>query len=162
MFGVTAGRQSACNALYSIAWSVVKRISQWKSFDLDHIIMTGDRMYKLLKLNVDVLPREIYMFGYIMSLSISETNLHEGVVLLGEPFLRNICYTSDSSNINIGCLLFINSYTISIIPGYARNGMHNSFFLFHSHCRNRRGVTDSPIGLSVLMQFPSLQEIGRL
>ena len=46
MFGVTAGRQCACNALYFIALSVVKRISQWKSFDLDHIIMSGDRMYK--------------------------------------------------------------------------------------------------------------------
>ena len=57
-----------------------------------------------------------------------------------EPFLRNLFYTSDSSNINMGCLLFINSYTISIFPGYARNGMHNSFF-FGSHCRNRRGVT---------------------
>ena len=26
MFVVTAGRQCACNALYSIAWSVVKRM----------------------------------------------------------------------------------------------------------------------------------------
>ena len=48
MFGVTAGRQCACNALYSIAWSVVKRISQWKSFDLDHIIMSGDRISMLM------------------------------------------------------------------------------------------------------------------
>ena len=61
----------------------------------------------------------------------------------------------------MGCLLFINSYTISIIPGYARNGMHNSFFLFDSHCRNRRGVTDSPIGFSVLIQSPDLQEIEK-
>ena len=119
-------------------------------------------MYKSLTIgNVDELPREIYKFGYTMSLSVNETNLPEGVVLLGEPFLRNIFYTSDSSNINMGCLLFINSYTISIIPGYARNGMHNSFFLFDSHCRNRRGVTDSPIGFSVLMQFLNLQEIEK-
>ena len=162
MFGVTAGRQCACNALYSIAWSVAKRISQWKSFDLDHIIMCGDRMYKSLKIgNVDELPREIYMYGYTMRLSISEANLHEGVVLLREPFLRNIFYSSDSSNKHIVCLLFINSYTISIIPGYARDGMYNSSFLFDSHCRNRRDVTDSPIGFSLLMQFPNWQEIEK-
>ena len=61
----------------------------------------------------------------------------------------------------MGCLLFTNSYKISIIRGYAKNGMHNSIILLDSHCRNRHDVTDSPVGFSVLMQFQNLQEIEK-
>ena len=60
LFGQTAGRQCACNALFSICWSVVRDICNWNSVDLDYILVEGDNFYKSLKcrdyLNVDQFP----------------------------------------------------------------------------------------------------------
>ena len=36
-----------------------------------------------------------------------------------------------------------------------------SYFLFDSHCRNSRGITDGEIGFSILMKFESLFQIER-
>ena len=36
-----------------------------------------------------------------------------------------------------------------------------SYFLFDSHCRNSRGIPDSPFGFSVLLQFADLIQIER-
>ena len=36
-----------------------------------------------------------------------------------------------------------------------------SYFLFDSHCRNSRGITDGEIGFSILMKFKSLFQIER-
>ena len=60
LFGETAGRQCACNALFLICWSVVRDICNWKSVDLDYILIEGDKLFKSLKcrdyLSVDQLP----------------------------------------------------------------------------------------------------------
>ena len=49
LFGVTAGRQGACNALFSICWSVVRDVCFWKLVYLDYILVEGDKLYKLLE-----------------------------------------------------------------------------------------------------------------
>ena len=49
LFGETAGRQCPCNALFSICWSVVRDICNWKSIDLDYILVQGDKLCKSLK-----------------------------------------------------------------------------------------------------------------
>ena len=38
--------QCACNALYAICFSIVKKVSIWKSFDLDYILENGDETFK--------------------------------------------------------------------------------------------------------------------
>ena len=48
LFGEIAGRQCACNALFSVCWSVVREISFWKTIDLDFILVEGDKLYKSL------------------------------------------------------------------------------------------------------------------
>ena len=63
-FGTTAGSQCACNSLFSICWSVIRKVSVWKTLDLDTILIEGDRVYKLLNnlndyLSVDDLPNRI-------------------------------------------------------------------------------------------------------
>ena len=92
MFGETAGRQCARNALFSICWSVVREISCWTTQDLDHILIQGDDLYKSLNkesfLSVDDLPREIQIFKYTISVEMKVENLHEGVVFLGESFFK--------------------------------------------------------------------------
>ena len=52
----------ACNALFSVCWSVIRKVSLWKSYDLDNILIQGDKLYKSLNknnyLNVDEFKTE--------------------------------------------------------------------------------------------------------
>ena len=82
--------------------------------------------------------------------------LHEGVAFLEESFLRNIFALSHNST---GCLLFIGNYVVANIK-YSPT-RDRSYFLFDSHCRNSREITDSPFGFSVLLQFADLIQIER-
>ena len=64
-FGLTTGTQSACNSLYALCWSHMKKVSRWKTHDLDHILDAGNVLYKSLEtmdlLSADELPRSIMM-----------------------------------------------------------------------------------------------------
>ena len=40
----TAGKLCSCNALFSVCWSVVRKVSIWKSYDLDNILTEGDKI----------------------------------------------------------------------------------------------------------------------
>ena len=130
LFDETAGRQCACSAMFSICWSFVRKISCWTHRDLDHILNEGDNLYKSLKkesfLSVDDLPRQIYIFRYIVNIWIPKDTVHEGVAFLGEPFLRNIFPLCHNST---GCLLFICNYAVAIIR-YSTT-RDTVYFLFH-------------------------------
>ena len=102
-------------------------------------------------LSVGHLSRRVYIFRYIVSLEMNKENLHEGVAFLGEPVLRNIFALSHNTT---RCLFFIWNYAVAIIK-YSTT-RDTSLFLFNSHCRNSRGITDSPFGFSVLLQFADL------
>ena len=62
-FGQTAGIQCACNSLFSLCWSSIKRVTVWTTYDLDYVLESGDQLYKSLKINnmlsVDDLPRNV-------------------------------------------------------------------------------------------------------
>ena len=85
LFGETAGRQCVCNALFLICWSVVRDICNWKSVDLDYILIEGDKLFKSLKcrdyLSVDQLPRPVKIFERTVNLFISEENLHDSIAV---------------------------------------------------------------------------------
>ena len=155
LFGETTGRQCACKAMFSICWSLIRKISCWTHRDLDRVLNEGGNLYNSLNkesfLNVDHLPRQIYIFQYSVNLEMTEKTLHEGIALLGEPFLRNIFPLSHNST---GCLLFICNYVVAIIR-YSTT-RYTPYFLFDSHCRNSCGITDSPFVFSVLLQFADL------
>ena len=109
LFGETAGHQWGCNAMFSICWSLIRKISCWTHRDLDHILNEGDNLYKSLNkesfFSVDDLPRQIYIFRYIVNLEMIKETLHEGVAFLGEPFLRDIFALSHKST-NV-CYLYV-------------------------------------------------------
>ena len=44
-FGHTAGVQCACNSLFAICWSVIKRVTVWSTYDLDYILANGDSIF---------------------------------------------------------------------------------------------------------------------
>ena len=157
LFGDTAGKQS----LFSVCCSVVKKVSIWKSYDLDNILIEGDKICKFLNkdgfLSVDELLRRIKIYNCNIDENIELQNLHEGVASQRESFLRNIGNVSDvCSQSN---LIFICSYTIAVIPSFGRNGDLNSYFcLIHIV---DRGITTCKTGFSVLLQFPNLIEIEK-
>ena len=66
-FGTTAGMQCNCISLFSLCWSVIRKVSIWQSHDLDYIICTGDKIYKDLGvskyLNVNDLPVKTFLYG---------------------------------------------------------------------------------------------------
>ena len=97
-FGETAGHQWACNAMFKICWSLIRKISCWTHRDLDHILNERDNLYKSLNkdsfLSVDDLPRGIYILVYCQ---FKKETLHEEVAFLREPFLRNIFALSHNS-----------------------------------------------------------------
>ena len=84
----------------------------------------------------------------------NKETLHEGVAFLGELFLRNIFALSRNST---GYLLFTCNYIVAIIKYLTTRDL--SYFLFDSHFRNSRGITDSPLSFSVSLQFADLIQI---
>jgi len=60
-FGLTAGRQCTCNALSSVAFTLIKSQGTWNSRDMDFILENGDAIYKSLNINgyvaMDELPQ---------------------------------------------------------------------------------------------------------
>ena len=163
LFGETGGRQCACNALFSICWSVVRYIGSWKSVDLDYMSVEGDKLYKSLKcrdyLNVDQLPRQVKIFERTVNLDILEENLHDSITLYGDSLLTDV-FTVLNVNTSSGCILFLCSYTVALFR-YVNGRDNVTYFLFDSHCRNSRGITDGGPDFSVLIKSESLFQIER-
>ena len=163
LFGETAGRKCACNALFSICWSVVRDICSWKSVDLDYILVKGDKLYKSLKchdcLNVDQLPRQVKLFERTVNLDILDENLHDSIAVYGDSFLSDV-FTVSNVNTSSCCILFLCSYAVALFR-YVNGRGNVTYFLFDSHCRNSRGITDGGPGFSFLIKFESLFQIER-
>ena len=65
-FGLTAGRQCTCCALFSAAFSQVKGPGYWNTRDIDFVVENGDKLFKGLNkeegyLLLTELPREVNM-----------------------------------------------------------------------------------------------------
>ena len=59
MFGVSAGTQCACNALFAICWAKIKNVSYWKSCDLDYILIKADELFKDINLFRYLSPEDL-------------------------------------------------------------------------------------------------------
>ena len=69
-FGETSGIQCACNSLFAICWSSIKRVSIWKPLDLDYVLEHGDALFKdnniLRPLSVEELPETVLINGHVL------------------------------------------------------------------------------------------------
>ena len=83
-------------------------------------------------MDFEELPKLVHIYDHYMNIDIEERNLHEGVAIQGDPSLRNIYF--HNTHHSTGCLLFICSDVVAIIPNYDKNGDLAYFFLFDSHC----------------------------
>ena len=98
-FGNTAGVQCACNSLYALCWSQIKKVNSWNTSDLDHILTEGDKLYKTLNtfdmLSVDDLPHFVKMYDQNVQIEFLELETKLARLRDGDPFLRNIIPDSD-------------------------------------------------------------------
>ena len=151
-FGSTRGTQCACNALFAICWSVIRKVSLWKTADLDHILIEGDKVYKSLNvldfLAADQLPNVIIQSGRNFCITIDPI-ANETIDLVFQNGFLNIMQVYCNAN---GFLLFISGYTIALIL------LNDKFYIFDSHSRNERGLTVFD-GKSVLLTFSNLHQL---
>eukprot|EP00111_Clytia_hemisphaerica_P009079 TCONS_00026613-protein len=138
LFGLTAGTQCSANYLYAIFWSNFRRVSIWKSTDLDKILIEGDRLYKLLDtssyLSVDEMPRFIETNGIITEINFLNNENGEAKLIDGYPLLQIPLSTSQNSEFN--ALMIINGFTIVIMKRC------QGFYVFDSHSCNELGLRD--------------------
>ena len=153
-FGNTAGVQCACNSLYTLCWSQIKKVNSWNTSDLDHILTEGDKLYKTLNtfdmLSVDYLPRFVKMYDQNVQIEFLELEMKLVRLRDGDPLLRNIIPDSD----NVLFLLFVGGNTTAIMS------LQIFCYVFHSHSRDERGL-NIPNGRSVLLNFRYIFEIEK-
>ena len=153
-FGDTAGRQCACNSLFSILWSKVRNINLWTQHDLDEILIEGDKLYKSLNtqsyLSVDDLPSFIPINGSMANVHLLNLHTCEASLVTGSPFLRTPLQNCSNKQM----LLFINGFTLAIFQSEYGDTCH----LFDSHSKDEQGLSVSN-GKSVLLTFANLIEL---
>ena len=154
-YGDTAGVQCMCNALFSLCWAKVKKVSLWKSFDLDYVLDRGDEVYKQLNKKGFLLILDLPSV-----VAVEEHPFHVNMIHNETGFLsqNNTGFISASCNslldTGTGILFLINGFTFSIIWG------KSTFNVFDSHSRDFEGFT-SPNGTSVLLQFRSVHAVEK-
>ena len=153
-FGYTAGVQCACNSLFAICWSIVKRVTVWSTYDLDYILENGDSMYKSLNtdkiLSLDDLPPNVTVEGYVMQV-IKLENESEWINVTARFDMLERSYKK-IRNTGSGIIFFISGYTFALI--WSKSG----FFLCDSHSRSKNGYI-VPDGTSILLKFKSLCDV---
>ena len=153
-FGNTAGKKCTCNALFSLCWSVVGKASIWKSYDLDKILIKGNKIYQFLNkddfLNVNELSRTIKNYSNSdIDINIELQNLHERIASQGQYFIKHTIIISDAYR--HGYLILV------VISSFDKNGDLSSSFLLDSNSRNDCGITNRKNGFPVLLQTPDLR-----
>ena len=102
----------------------------------------------------DQLPRQVKIFKRTVNLDISEEDLQDSTAVYGDSFLTDV-FTVSNVNTSSGCILFLCSYAVALFR-YVNGRGNVIYFLFDSHCRNGRGITDEGPGFSVFIKFQSL------
>jgi len=143
-FGLTAGRQCTCNALSSVAFTLIKSQGTWNSRDMDFILENGDAIYKSLNINEHFAFKNSTTFTAIFQNyrvhPVYITNLHLSFLFQDIPI--------DTS----GFLITLRSLTMSV------TWTAKHYFLFDSHSRDNNGKI-CPDGFSVLLKFSSRKSL---
>ena len=153
-FGHTAGIQCACNSLYALCWSTIKRVSVWTTSDLDYVLENGDSLFKSINtnmaLNVDELPVNVNIEGHSLDVILLENEA--GVMKTTEQFNFLKMSFQTKTNTGTGAIFFINGYTFALI--WNKSGI----FLCDSHSRNKEGIITAD-GASVLLKFKTMDDV---
>ena len=69
-FGDAAGTQCSCRSLYAICFSIIKKVSAWKSWDLNYILDHGDVVFKMVNI-----PRSLFMSELPNHVTVEDNNI---------------------------------------------------------------------------------------
>ena len=93
-FSDTAGVQRACNSLYALCWSQIRKVDFWDRLDLDHILTKGDRLCKTLNtfdmLSVDDLLCFVRVYDENVQIEFLQLKTKLASVTNGDTFLKEI------------------------------------------------------------------------
>ena len=156
-FGETAGTQCACNSLLAICWASIKRVSLWKTWDLDNVLDLGDILYKNIggiqrSLSLEELPDNVELYGH--HIQVLKLGNEYGTLSSKNPtdFIHGSMYNcEDTGN---GVIFLTNGYTCAII--WAKK----NYFIFDSHGHNEEGVMTGD-GSSILLGFQCTDELQK-
>jgi len=154
----TAGIQCSSNCFYAICYAHFRKLSLWKSHDLDYILEQGDRNFK--KLGIRESPF-IDQFSKVVEIGNStctlEFNILDGHFVSGDSISVNFVQKEILLE-HAGAVLVIDGSCLGIMH---YTTLHNTkFFLFDSHSRNSEGHrVPGDLGTSVLLKFNEINEI---
>ena len=154
-FGFTAGRQCTCNALSSVAFTLIKSQGTWNSKDMDFILENGDMIYKNLNIEgyvaMDELPQQFRFKNSTTFKAVFQSYSVHPVYLNN----LHLSFLFQEIPIDTSCFLFtLRGLTMSV----TLTSKH--YFLFDSHSRNINGEI-IPDGFSVLLKFSSRKSLER-
>ena len=169
LFGTNAGLQCVPNCLSALAYQSLKSVHEWKSTDLDKILMTGNELYDVLQkfcnishhyLLISDLPEnlhihnELFHFSYRDSFSslIPSCNNEEMPDLSqfnAKPLKEALMLSLSNSD---GCFVCFGGNTM--IVGKFMEG----YFLFDSHSRSLSG-TSTPTGKSTCRIVANITDV---
>ena len=128
--------QCACNSLFALCFSQVKKVFNWNTPDLDYILTEEDILYKSLwaidLLSSDELTRSVVISNYNIPRDYLELETEVANLRTGEAFLRRIVAIKAYDEI---ILLFMGWFTTAIMK------KHGYIYLFDSHSRDERGLS---------------------
>ena len=151
-FGVTSGMQCACNSLFSICSSTVRRVAIWKITDLDYILIKGNEIFKRIGKNCYLafkdLPKHVTSgnINFIINMLVNEQG--ELTSNTKSTFLSSSFTRSERGD---GLLFMTSGYTFCII-------WNKIFFFFDPHSRNYNGAF-TVNGTSILLKFSSVIQL---
>ena len=154
-FGSKAGTQCACNSLFALVWSIIRKVSLWNTNDLNYILDMGNSLYSKLNLDrplsINDLPSSVNtgMCDIYVEMLENETgclSIHNQSNFLQD--MRKKCVSGD------GLLFIIHGYTFSVLWN------KRNYFLFDPHSRDEEGAI-VPNGTCVLLKFSSLSQLQK-
>ena len=160
MFEENAGKQSAAMTLFSICWTKVRRISLWKSFDLDYILHKGDAIFKSINVNgtlhVEDLPEKISFenshFHIRVVKQVDGEKPLDGNIVSIDSFIDIELLASDNID---GVIVFANELCVAIFKNKC------SFFIFDSHSHDACGkIVENCIGKSILIELSDVKDVS--
>ena len=153
-FDDTTGVQCACNSLYTLCRSQIRKVGFWDRLDSDHILIEGDNSYKTLNtfdmLSVDDLPCFVRVYDENRQIEFLQLETKLASLTYGGPFLRNIVSNTE----NVLFLLFMGGGTTAVISS------QNFFYVFDSHGGDEMGLNIAN-GRSVLFKFRYIFKIEK-
>ena len=122
-----------CKALYSVGYTIIKKVRYWSTWDMDYILTAAYSLYSNLGFRSQLLMNCPIRFVSIV-ISIIKTNLETGSMTesLGRRFLQNNNHFNANNSGN-GIIFIMGGFSFAVTRS------ENWCYLFDSHSRDING-----------------------